>query len=432
MEKSKLIILVIGIIALVALVIGLVVAESKNEHIFTIGKTTYDLEDFKSYGKVWYYEENSSVTESLDNMLNSYTYYKLLNKRAEDCGVELSGDEFPAALESGDELRLLNDYELTSGEYMRVQTEIAKANKIAENAYELGRVRSDVADWYSDLFLPSYPSYLEQNYGVTLRGSETVKDYLKTVDYRVIQLEVPHSGDEELENESGDASGEVSGDNDNAQAILDTKLKAQEIMEKIKSLIEGGSTVEEAYSSINEQYSGDVTFKSHYAMVGNGFSQVQNGELETTAKLYASNNINHPWLSMFGGDEEVQNKTLDAVKSLEKGEYTDLIEGDNVIAFVYIEDVRDGLEGDQEKQFNTEASLRYIINSTDYNSVDKVVAKKANFEALPGVKAKLEEEKANEEEANTEDVVEASGEGEIIVENEEETTIEDSGEVIAE
>ena len=123
-------------------------------------------------------------------------------------------------LESGDEATILSDYGITSGEYLRVQTEIYKANKFFTTP----------SDYLSgDQMMTD--SYLERN-------NYDPKKVYNTFKYRVVQvpIEQPEEPVEEydesgelIENEVQETSGEK------AQRIDDAKAKAEAILDLVSS-----------------------------------------------------------------------------------------------------------------------------------------------------------------------------------------------------
>ncbi len=393
MEKSKIAILVIGLLIVVAAVAALVIDDTKDNTVLTLGKTKYDLEDYKSYGKVWYYENNSTATSDVDTLANYYGYYKTFYKWAEKSGVTLSGDELPAALESGDAEKLMADYELTSGEYMRVKTEIALAEKLMNNGYELGKVPSNVEEIYKNYINSS--NYLETSYYLKPKSNETVEDYMKMIDYRVFAIKIPSapSGEEVVET-SGDVSGDISGDAAKAQRILDTKIQAQDVVAAIKDNMANGLSAEDAFTVASEGYE-NVTRLNLYNQ-----SYMDNGDLDHMSYLYSQRLLNSQtfiYYSYYFGliDGDYYTDMINAVTNTPKGEFSDIIEANDVVAFVYVEDIRDGLEGEDLDSFRNE-SATYYVNAYSDRVINKIVFSKYVFNTLP-IKVREAEEAAKAE-----------------------------------
>ena len=403
MEKGKIAVLCVGLLVIVGAIVGLMVADSKDTTVLTIGKTKYDLEDYKSYGKVWYYEQNTALTDDPDSMANYYSYYKSFYKWAQACDVTLSGDEFPAALESGDAETLLADYDLTANEYMRVKTEIATAEKLMNNSYKLGRVPSNVEKLYIDYI--NATGNLGSSYYLSPKATEKIEDYMKTVDYRVVTINIPDatSGDVSGDNASGDSA---SGDN----VLLDTKLKAQELIAKIKEDMANELPVADAFKLAVDGVEGSSRYNLY------NYTSIANGELDSLSRLYANRLLNNQQFmiySIYGlVDSKFYQAISDAVLNVEKGEFSDLIETENFVAFVYIEDVRDGLEGFDYESFQNEAASNYI-NSNSERVFNKIIANKYDFNTLPIlVRQREEAEKQAQEAANSGDSVDVVVSGE--------------------
>ncbi|MBR3280666.1 MAG: hypothetical protein IKI57_02295 [Clostridia bacterium] len=412
MEKSKIIILIIGLFVIVGAIIALIAADANDTTVLTIGKSTYDLADFASYGKVWYYEDNSQYTESYDTMLSQFYISKLYNKWAENAGVELESGEMPAPLESGDEEILLRDYNLTADEYYRVQKEIALKDKLRNDSYNLGKVPEGVQDYYFS-YLNQSPTYLRNAYALSLDEGQKAEDLAKTVDYRVFMVPIEHpSGDT-----SGDVSGDVSGEvvDPEVTATLNAKLKAQEAMASIKQGIEEGKTVEEAFTFANVGYEEVTRYAVGLDYIGS-FSQIANGELSTLSKLFATRAIEGSYTYMFGLiPTELATAIEDAVLNQDKGTFSDIVMSNDYAIFIYVEDVRDGFEGTDLEVFNIESANCYI--ELYYENVsNKAIARKAKLEELPGVIAKKAAEEAqNQENSESGDaIVEETSSGDLI------------------
>ena len=101
--------------------------------------------------------------------------------------------------------------------------------------------------------------------------------------------------------------------------------------------------------------------------------------------------------------------------NVEKGEFSEIFETDDSIAFVYIEDIRDGLEGADLDDFRNNSANYYIsINSETVSN--RAVARRADFDKLPAVIAQKEAESASEEDTSGEIILdEGIGPDDIVI-----------------
>lgn len=419
MNTKQIVCVILLFLVIVGTIIAIFAVDSQNTNVFAVGKKEYDVSDYESYVKVWYYE-NNDMELNTDTLYNQFTSYKTYYRWAELAGVTLSGDEIPEAPQSGDVETLLTDYKLTEDEYMRVKTEIAIANKLYADSYGIGKVSADVPEYYK-AYLNSNPDYIEQQYSITLGSNERVEDYLTTVDYRVYEVPVPSEPEKPVDEsgntieESGDASGDAY---DRAQEVLDARLKAQEVITKLKEDLSSGLTVQEAFDKLAEADSGDPSGEkiTRYALTGEGGYSIvtlENGQKETLSKLYApsaeSSSIAYAW-----GFEshELGDGIVERVSKAERGQFSDIFETDDSVAFIYYEDVRDGLEGSELEKFQNESANFYIYQSSNlvYN---RIPLKKIDYEALiPRVIKKKEEDAAKaeaEQQAESGETLELSG-----------------------
>jgi len=407
MEKSKLIILAIGLLLIVGAIVALIALDSQDSTVLTIGKNKFDLADFERYGKVQYFEDKATATTTYDELMNDYEVVKIYNLWAEKNGITLTEEEMPAELTSGDYATLLKDYNLTSGDYMKVKKEIALKDKVRNDSYNLIKVPDTVNQEYIS-YLNQSANYLAGSYGIMLEGNDRVENYIRTVDYRVFEVMIPEATSGDLANISGDVSGDTSGDLADIQRdnTLNAKIKAQTLKDSLETVL----NAEESSASSGNPLSGDsfsgdpinqfvlsqdeeFSSVSRFSLAG---TMIANGSVESVGSLYLARVIYtvKSYLSLYEqfGLNYRSSSLLDyignTVNKMQKGEISDIYQTDDSWAFIYCQDVRDGFEGEYESTFNTESANCYL--ELFYERISNpIVAKKARFEELPGVKAKI-------------------------------------------
>jgi hypothetical protein len=321
------------------------------------------------------YDGSMNASDDVETMFEQYVSYKVFYKWAEQAGVTVSGDEVGVTFESGDEEKLVNGYEISVEDYTRVKTEMAVANKLASDAYNLGKVPKDVQDYYVS-YLDSSATQLSSSFGITLKGSESVKDYMKMVDYRVFEVPLPTR-------ESGDVVDGLSGDALASNDILNAKLKAQDALAQLKAGIESGTGADAAFEAL----SGDFEEASRYTATPDNlysFATVSNWEISTISKLYAYRTLKGSLAYLYGLESSTLiDQIVDAIVTKNEGEFSDIFTTDDSVGFVYIETVREGLEDPDLSEFNSTSSTYYIYTNTDYVT-NKLAVKVVDYTKLPG------------------------------------------------
>ena len=404
MNKRGNIALIIGIIVVVLIVIGVIVGSANDKVVLTIGKTNYETSDFDLYCKTMIYDGSMNATDDVETMFEQYVSYKVFYNWAEEAGITASGDEIGVTFESGDEEKLVNGYEISVDDYTRVKTEMAIANKLASDAYNLGKVPKDVQDYYKS-YLNSTPSQLSSSFGITLKGSETIEDYMKMVDYRVFEVPLPTR-------ESGEEVDGLSGDALASNDILNAKLKAQDALASIKASIEAGTDANAALEAL----SGDFEETSRYTATPDNlysFATVSNWDLSTISRLYAYRTIKGSLAYLYGLESsQLMDQIVDVITNKNAGEFTDVFTTDDSVGFVYIEAIRDGLEDPDLSEFKSTSSTYYIYTNTDYVT-NKLAVKVVDYTKLPAEVEKAKAAEAADDTANEEISGEASGESPV-------------------
>ncbi len=367
--------LIIGCIAVLLIVFGVIIGSANDKVVLTIGKSEFDTTDFDQYCKTMIYDGSMNASDDVETMFEQYVSYKVFYKWAEQAGVTVSGDEVGVTFESGDEEKLVNGYEISVEDYTRVKTEMAVANKLASDAYNLGKVPKDVQDYYVS-YLDSSATQLSSSFGITLKGSESVKDYMKMVDYRVFEVPLPTR-------ESGDVVDGLSGDALASNDILNAKLKAQDALAQLKAGIESGTGADAAFEAL----SGDFEEASRYTATPDNlysFATVSNWEISTISKLYAYRTLKGSLAYLYGLESSTLiDQIVDAIVTKNEGEFSDIFTTDDSVGFVYIETVREGLEDPDLSEFNSTSSTYYIYTNTDYVT-NKLAVKVVDYTKLPG------------------------------------------------
>ena len=358
--NGEVVVILIAAIIIIGAIVALFIGDATNDILLTVGGEKFTVDDFKNYVKVWNYEDNSSK-DNVSQMFSQYEVYKIYSQRAKKAGLELDGSELPASPESGDEAILLNDFALTSGDYMKVKNEIALAEKLYSSPYELGKVPKDISG--------DYLLYLYQN--------GRIKDMdIHTYKFRVIQVPIEQP-DEETQNEalSGDVSGEISGDNTKKKEDYETE--AREMAEKILALVNETKDLEVVEESrldsiINysgESYSGDIFTQigskinaNRFVQEGTGIASRSNAEVDYVSSYYLDEDYGSSSIIMSWGlaSEDLMNGIKKAITAGKKGECSSVFNAGDCFAFVYIEDITEGLNSTDSERFNNEAANYYI------------------------------------------------------------------------
>jgi len=367
MDKKTLgIVIAIGVL-LIGIITAVFIYDAKlNTTILEVNGTKYDKSDFESYLKVWQYENGEDVVD-LDNSFANYEVYKLFSQYVDYYDVKLDSANKVSELTDAEKEKLATDYALSESEYMRVKTEIAAVDQLYNNLHEYYKV-SD-ADY-------------EEHKGES-------GDWFKMYDYRVMQIAVEDEEETSGDEVSGDViSGDVSGDN-SEQARKDAAMsKAVEALAKVKS--------GDKFEDVAKEYG-----INRIAYSPSGYNIV-NGALETVSALYMDQYI---W------DENI----LDALNTLQKGEYSEIYEGDSSYTFVYLEDIREGLDGSDDNLYRRQIANEHIqgeaiivenkitLKSIDLEELIPFVAKQA--ELASGDSGEQNEEEHNHDHEHEEDNV---------------------------
>ncbi len=133
------IVIIFGLI-IVGLIIFLFIGDGTSKDVLAVGNVDYEVDDFISYVRTWQQDatysdfdtyiqnhgsslkEGYSESDYMNEIFSTYQIYKVYAQEADKLGIELTEDEMPAELESGDLETLESDFGITSGEYYRVQT----------------------------------------------------------------------------------------------------------------------------------------------------------------------------------------------------------------------------------------------------------------------------------------------------------------------
>ncbi len=436
MNIRNIIAIVLGIIV-IALVILLMVGDVNDNTVLTISNQKYDVKDFESYVKVWNYENNSAKNDVEKMYLELYVPYKLYATRAEKVGLELEGYEKPKELTSGDELILLEDYALTSGEYMKVQTEIALANKLYGESYKYGKVPQSY-----------YDSYL----------SAQDKEIFDTFNYRVIEIPVEQDIEEPKLDENGypieepEESGEDSGEKarKEQERIDEAKAKIEAVKNIVKeyaSLPSGEKDeasyvekIKEYYPELYEdvEFSGDLfEYISENSTIKratqntNGFNGSKaNAALDSAARVFFKNDMTglNSLIPTYGNAETAKT-IVDNVEKLKAGEVSETFETDSGFGFVYLESIVNELSEEDNNRLHSEIANKYIdeyagqtrnigpVKKINLEKLIPIVARKAEEAKKAAENAKLSGDGSGESITNEEDnVEELFGSGEEVLE----------------
>lgn len=356
MDKKTLgAVIAIGIL-LVGIIVAVFIYDAKlNTTILEVNGTKYDKSDFESYLKVWQYE-NGDEEISIDDSFANYEIYKLFSQYVEHYDVKLKSENEVKELTDTEKTTLETEYNLTENEYMRVKEEIALVDQLYANLHEYYKV-SDA----------DYEEHKGDN-----------GDKFKMYDYRIMQVAVEDAKEESGDSMSGDTisgdvSGDISGDTtvDNSEEARKNaaKSRAVEALAKVKS----GDNFEE----VAKEYG-----VNRIAYSAGGYNIV-NGTLETVSALY---------IDQFLWDEDV----INALNTLEKGEYSEIFEGDSSYTFVYLEDIREGLDEYDDNMYRRQIGNEHIQGEAIVVP-NKITLKSINLKKLIPVLANKIETSGDEE-----------------------------------
>ena len=413
-KKSIAAVAIVGIV-IIALLIFLFVGDATSNTVLTVGKTDYELDDYISYVRTWEkdgfypdfdtYKENNASTikegftegDYMSTIFSSYEVYKLYAQVAESLNVTLDASEIPT-VESGDVEELLNDYSLTSGEYIRVKTEEAKANKLYSSPSDYITLTDDITN-----------SYLASRYYDPQKVYTTFK-------YRVVQLpidQVEEAGEEV--DISGEAS-EVSGEK--ARVLSEAKEKAEALISLAKDF-SGESTFEEFQNYVSSKdnevlnnifadmfASGDdgeggsvydyIAKAISYPRYTTNLASVENGELDSVSALYMEDDLgsSSSYLSLFVGNLYTD-YVVPFLSNAKSGDYSEVF-GDNdagYVGFAYLEDIEYKLSDDDQSRFNSDVLNYYIQSSVELTQKNTVRIKELRLAEIIPLIARQEAEK---------------------------------------
>lgn len=316
-KKSLVIVIILGVILIGVVAAAFLYDGVINSTILEVNGHKYSQEDFESYLKVWQYE---SGTEPVDKktIYENFAAYKLYSQYVDRYHVELpSGEKVTEPNET--ELAKLNaDYNLSKDEYMRVKTEIATVDYLFEN-------------------LADYWKVSDEEYEEHKAGNE---DLFKMYDYRVMEVPV-----KEPEVESGDISGDTTENSDDKEeASGDAEAEKQARKNEAKS------RAVEALAKVQSGDSFEEVAKEYGTMrivPANGGYSIVNGTVESVSGLYMQDTI---W------DENI----IESLQTLKKGEYSEIYENENSYMFVYLENIREGLDKYDDNTFRRQIANEHI------------------------------------------------------------------------
>lgn len=332
-KKSIGVVSVIGVILLGIIIAIFVYDNAINTTIADVNGTKYDKSDFESYLKVWQYE-NGDTPVDVAELFEEYKGYKLYAQYADLYDLELPSGEKVTALTDTEKEKIQTDYNLTENEYMRVKTEMAEVMYLINN-------------------LPNYFIISDEEYDEL---AELNKDSFVTYDYRVMQVPV-----KEEEKPSGDVSGDAANVKTEAERKTEAKSKAVEALAKVKS--------GDKFEDVAKDYG-----TGRFVYTPTGYSYI-NGTLESVSKLYMEKYL--------GAEAFIQAdpNIMKSLKELNKGEYSEIYEADSYYMFVYLENIRDGLDEDEKKVFKTEVAQNHIVSEAKVTG-NNIVLKSIDLEKL--------------------------------------------------
>ena len=312
------------VIALGILLVGIIVAvfiydAALNTVILDVNGVKYDKSDFESYLKVWQYENGEEALD-LDQTFSNYQIYKLYSQYIDHYGVKLSSENEVKELTEAEKTKLETDYNLTENEYMRVKTEITLVDQL-----------------YGDLH--KYYTVSDEDYEEH-KGENA--DKFKMYDYRVLQVAV-----ESPEEESGDVSG------DNLEVNVSGETLSGDALKKAEEQARKDAAKSKAVEALAKIQSGDKfedvakEYGINRIAYSKGGYNVVNGTLESISGLYMED---------FLWDENV----IKALNTLQKGEYSEIYEDESSYSFVYLENIREGLDEYDDNLYRRQVANEHI------------------------------------------------------------------------
>lgn len=312
------------VIALGILLVGIIVAvfiydAALNTVVLDVNGVKYDKSDFESYLKVWQYENGEEALD-LDQTFSNYQIYKLYSQYIEHYGVKLDSENEVKELTDAEKTKLETDYNLTENEYMRVKTEITLVDQLYGDLHKYYNVSDE-----------DYEEHKGEN-----------ADKFKMYDYRVLQVAV-----EAPEEKSGDVSG------DNLEVNVSGETLSGDALKAIEEQVRKDAAKSKAVEALAKVQSGDKfeDVAKEYGVNRIAYSQggytVVNGTLESVSGLYMED---------FLWDENV----IKALNTLKKGEYSEIFEDESSYSFVYLEDIREGLDEYDDNLYRRQIANEHI------------------------------------------------------------------------
>ena len=312
-KKSLVIVIILGVILVGVIAAAFLYDGVFNTTVLEVNGVKYSQADYESYLKVYQYENGSEAVDK-SAIYDNFVAYKLYSQYVDRYHVELPSGEKVTEPTEAEIAKLSEDYNLSKEEYMRVKTELATVDYLFAN-------------------LHNYWIVSEEEYNEHKQGNE---DLFKMYDYRVLQVPV-----EQPSEESGDKSGDQispSGENlteeEKAQIRKDTaKSRAVEALAKVKS--------GDKFEDVANEYG------TMRIVISNGGYSIVNGNKESVSGLYLH-------------ESGLDANTITAITTMEKGEYSEIFENEGSFSFVYLEDIRDGLDEYDKNTFKRQIANEHI------------------------------------------------------------------------
>lgn len=334
MDKKSLIAVIFLVAILVAIVVVVFIYDgTMNTTVLEVNGVKYDVTDFENYLKVRQYEAGETPVV-IDDEFSTYQVYKLFAQYAKSKNVKLPAENAVPELTEDEYATLSTDYNLSKEDYMNTKTEIALVDYVYAN----------LQDFY-DLSDEEYNSHI---------SASTAPDPEKMYYYRIMQVAVEAadtteevsgetlSGDVSGNSLSGDVSGEISGDAsgdlvDDEQVRKNAAMsKAVEALARVKS--------GDNFEAVAEEYG-----SSRLIFTPDGSIDIVNGKQEVISGYYMD-------------DYVMDTDIINALRTLNLGEYSEIFESSTGTSycFVYLEDVKEGLEGADRSAFVKEIANEHI------------------------------------------------------------------------
>ena len=453
-KKSIAAVAIVGIV-IIALLVFLFIGDATSNTILTVGKTDYELDDFISYVRTWekdgfysdfdtYKQNNASTIEEgfsesdyMSTIFSSYEVYKLYAQVADNLKVTLDDSEIPTVA-SGDAEELMNDYSITSGEYIRVRTEEAKANKLYSSPSDYITLTDDITN-----------SYLAAKYYDPQKVYTTFK-------YRVVQLpvdQVDEATDETAD--SGEEAERVSGEK--ARVLAEAKEKADALLGLVKDYskdFSGDTTFDEFQNYVASKdsevlnsifadmfASGDdgesygvydyIASAVSYPRYSKNLASVENGELDSVSALYMESDLGSSsgYLSLFVGNLYTDN-VIPFLSSAKSGDYSEVF-GDNdsgYVGFAYLDDIEYKLSDEDQARFDSDVLNYYIQSSYELTQKNTARIRELRLSEIIPLIARQEAEKQNTTSGDSGEVISLDNYADYVIPEDEES-LNVSGEI---